>query len=193
MKICSICKNNLPLAAYDIQSTGKQGRRSDCKDCRKRFNRTERGLVKNILANQIAKSKKRKHPAPAYTEEQLYSWFWQQPGAQALYNAWVASGFLTDLKPSIDRQDDYLPYQFGNIELTTVKENIDRYYQDAIQGINTKSAVSVDQYSMDGVFIAHHHSYKAAARAVGQTQVGNIRNVAIGKGQSAYGFRWRNP
>ena len=193
MKTCSICKENLPLEAFDAQSTGRLGRRADCKECRKRFLHSERGLCKGLLSNQKTKSKKRGHPPPAYAEEQLFQWMLGQPNFHKLYAAWVDSGFNTPLKPSIDRLDDYQPYTLNNIKLTTTEDNINRYYTDAIQGINTKSAVAVDQYTLDGVFIASHHSYKAAARAVGQSQIGNIRNVAEGTGKTAYGYIWRKP
>ena len=193
MKTCSICAQDLPLEAFDVQSTGRQGRRADCKECRKRFLRSERGLCKGLLSNQKAKSKKRGHPLPAYTEEQLFQWMLAQPNFHKLYTAWVDSGFETPLKPSTDRLDDYQPYTLNNIKLTTTENNINRYYTDAIQGINTKTAVAVDQYTLDGVFIASHHSYRAAARAIGQSQVGNIRNVAEGTGKTAYGYIWRKP
>lgn len=116
-----------------------------------------------------------------------------QPNFRTLYTAWVDSEFITPLKPSTDRLDDYQPYTLNNIKLTTTEDNINRYYADVIQGINTKTAIAVDQYTLDGVFVASHHSYRAAARAVGQNQVGNIRNVAEGLGNTAYGYIWRKP
>ena len=191
MKTCSHCQQTLPLEAFAIQSTGKLGRRADCKECFKRTGRTIRGLIKSIISQQKVKSKKRKHLAPTYTEEELIDWWNKQPMAAVLYARWVASNYETDLKPSIDRLDDYKGYSLDNIQLVTVKENIDRYYLDAVNGINTKSAVSVDQYAMDGTFIASHHSYKAAAKAIGQTNIGNIRNVSEGLGKTAYGYLWR--
>ena len=193
MKTCSICAQDLSLEAFDVQFTGRQGRRADCKECRKRFLRSERGLCKGLLSNQKTKSKKRGHPPPAYTEEQLFQWMLAQSNFHKLYTAWVDSGFETPLKPSTDRLDDYQPYTLNNIKLTTTEDNINRYYTDAIQGINTKTAVAVDQYTLDGVFVASHHSYRAAARSIGQSQVGNIRNVAEGTGKTAYGYIWRKP
>ncbi len=193
MKTCSICTQDLSLEAFDVQSTGRQGRRADCKECRKRFLRSERGLCKGLLSNQKTKSKKRGHPPPAYTEEQLFQWMVAQSTFQKLYTAWVDAGYETSLKPSIDRIDDYQPYTLNNINLTTTEYNINRYYADAIQGINTKTAIAVNQYTLDGVFVASHHSYKAAARFLGHNQIGNIRNVAEGLGKTAYGYIWRKP
>lgn len=207
MKTCSQCQISLPLECFAIQSTGKQGRRADCKSCVKRFIQSPKGLVKAIFGNQKSKSKKRGHPAPAYTEEQLFSWFWAQPNAQSLYDLWIISNYQTDLKPSVDRIDDYKPYTLGNIQLTTVKKNIQRYYTDAVNGSNMKSATPVAQYTLDGVFITYYHSYSAAARAVNGLPA-NIRNVAEGTPltrkkpdgtirswvpSQSYGYIWRKP
>lgn len=207
MKVCSMCANQLPLSRFAIQATGKLGRRADCKECVKRFNRTPEGLVKQSYSQQKAKSKKRGHNPPAYTEGQLFAWYKSQPHAKPMYDRWVSSGFTTELKPSFDRMDDYQPYSLANIRLVTVKENVDRYYQDAIDGVNTKKAVPVDQCNLEGVFLQRHHSYKAAARAVNGL-ASNIRNVAealpINRKEpdgsmrswtpaKAYGFIWRKP
>lgn len=207
MKNCSVCNQTLPLTSFDIQSTGRAGRRADCKECRKRFHRSEAGLVKSLFGNQKAKSRKRRHAPPAYSEAQLYAWVIKQPNFQVLFDVWVRADYETNLKPSIDRLDDYQGYTLTNIKLVTVKENLDRYYTDAVSGLNTKSATAVDQYSLDGAFIQSHHSYSAAARAVGG-DVNPIRNVALGTPitrnepdgstrsyvpAKAYGFIWRHP
>ena len=191
MKRCSICQEVKDLICFDIQSTGILGHRADCKECRKRFLRSERGLVKSLYANQKAKSRKRNHPPPSYTEDELFDWVTSQLNFKSMYSSWVSSGYLTDFKPSIDRVDDYKPYTLSNIALVTTKENIDRYYKDAKEGINVKSATAVNQYTFDGVFVASHHSYMAAARSLGHSSVGNIRNVAEGLGKTAYGFLWK--
>ena len=201
MKECSICQQTLPLEAFAQQSTGRMGRRADCKKCIKRFDRSLSGLVKKMLSNQKAKSKKRGHLPPQYTEQELFDWVWSQPQAKSLYDSWVASNYHTDLIPSIDRLDDYKTYSLDNIQLTTGKENKDRYSADAKAGINTKSATTVHQYDMEGQFIQTFHSFSAAARAV-KSSPANIRNAAnnitINRPNggsytitSAAGYRWR--
>lgn len=205
MKTCSICETELPLAAFDTQSTGKLGKRADCKECRKRFIRSKVGVVKAIYSNQMAKSKKRNHPVPSYPETDLFDWFWKQTNSDTLYTAWVASDYSTDLHPSVDRLDDYLPYTLNNIQLVTWKENVSKFYNDLQDGTNTKRCIAVDQYELDGTFIKTHHSYKAAARDI-KGLAANIRNVAeqrsikrVGKDgsirywypETSYGFIWK--
>ncbi len=177
MKTCSICAQKLALTNFDIQKTGALGRRADCKSCRKRFLQSKTGMVKGIYSTQIAKSKKRKHPSPNYTEQELYDWVWKQPQAQQLYDAWVADNYSKKTKPSTDRLDDYQPYSLNNIRLITWQKHSQRYYQDAIAGINTKTCIAVDQFTLSGEFVQTYHSYKDAARAINGS-FGNIRNVA---------------
>jgi len=179
MKYCSICNQNLPLSAFDKQTTGAQGRRADCKDCRKRFDRSRSGLVKKLFQNQKRKSRLRGHPAPAYTESELSQWLWKQPNARHLYDKWVESNYETAHKPSVDRLDDNQPYTISNIRLVTWETNRRRYYTDAQNGINVKNCEAVDQYTLEGEFIQSFHSYSAAARAV-NGYVSNIRSVALG-------------
>ena len=205
MKTCSKCQISKPFDAFSKQVTGKQGLRADCKDCHKLYNYSERAVAVAMLSNQRSKSLKRGHPLPAYNLDQLLAWMVSQPNFRSLFDAWIKSGHLTNLKPSCDRIDDYKPYTLDNIQLTTVRENITRYPQDAMTGINTKSAVAVDQYTLDHQFIQQHHSYSAAARAVNGL-VSNIRNVAeqlpiqrtnpdgttrLWVPRKAYGFIWK--
>lgn len=177
MKVCSICKKLLPLSMFDNQKTGKLGKRADCKECRKRFIRSKEGLIKSIYASQIKSSKRRNHTMPKYSEKELLNWFNKQPNAELLYSNWVKSNFKTDLRPSVDRLDDYLPYSFSNIRLVIWKENNEKHYKDVVLGINTKHSSPVDQYDLNGNFIKTYPSYKAAARAVNGS-FANIRNVA---------------
>lgn len=206
MKTCSICSQNLSLNCFDVQSTGAQGRRADCRECRKRFARSKKGMTGQLYASQVAKSRKRKHPAPAYTQQELFDWVWSQPHAQGLFDAWGQAGHSQGLKPSVDRLDDYQPYRLDNIRLITWGEHKKRYSHDAKTGINTKTCISVNQYSLSGEFIQTYHSYHAAARAVSGL-MSNIRNVAeqitvtrrdrdgirTYTPQTAYGYVWKKP
>jgi hypothetical protein len=207
MKPCSICKINLPLDAFDIQNTGKFGRRADCKNCKRRFVRSPEGLVKQTYSNQKAKSRKRGHPAPSYTEYDLMIWFDRQPNFVVLYRAWEASDYQEDLRPSVDRIDDYLPYTLNNIQLTTKAQNVNRFYGDLVDGKNTKRCTAVCQHDLDGNFIQKFYSYAEAARSVNGS-FANIRNVAEQKPinrrekdgtirswipSKAYGYIWRKP
>ena len=86
--------------------------------------------------------------------------------------------------------DDYKPYTLANLQLTTVEKNVDRYYQDAKRGINTKTAKAVLQFDLSDKFIQEFHSLSAAARSV-QGIPSNINQAINGTHTQAYGYRWK--
>lgn len=47
-----------------------------------------------------------------------------------LYNNWVDSWYIKDLRPSIDRIDNYKWYSYDNIQLMTWKENNEKRLSD---------------------------------------------------------------
>ena len=164
MKTCSICKTDKPLDEFDMQSTGKLGRRADCKICRKRFNRSIPGLVKSMYGNQVQKSKRRGYQPPTYTEQELHLWVLWQHEFHPMYSKWVASGYRQDIRPSIDRINDYQSYTLENIQLVTHQQNTQRYLQDQKAGVNTKHTLAVDMLDLSGNFIERFYSISEAAR-----------------------------
>ena len=177
MKTCNVCNKNLPLEAFAIQKAGKDGRRASCKECVKNtYLRTKEGLIIKMHANQRSKSKKRNHPQPSYTKEQLIDWCLNQPIFHTMYENWVNSNYVTNLIPTCDRLDDYKPYSLDNIQLRTYQENVNKYHRDSQNGINTKTAKAVSCFDLAGNWVADYHSLSAAARAF-NTSESNIRNI----------------
>lgn len=205
MKTCSQCKQKLPLDAFDLQSTGKLGRRADCKICRKRFTRSKQGLVKEMLAFQKSKSKKRGYAPPSYTEDELYAWAMGQPDFHELYDAWVESGFQSRFKPSCDRKNDYISYTLDNIQILTWNENNQKGYASQFQGSNTKKSHAVDMLDLTGNFLQRFSSVSEAARqfnGIPSNIIGAIRHRTSKKKNpdgsirmitvtTAYGYKWR--
>lgn len=190
MKTCSVCKKNLPLDMFNKQSTGKQGVRADCKDCLKRFIRSKHGVINQMYSGCIGRTKKKGFTPVSFTKEELEKWVYSNKEFHTLYDEWVLEDYPTALKPSLDRLDDYKGYSLDNIRIVTANTNVKRYYSDAINGINTKSAKPVEQYSLDGEYIKTFHSLNAAARSVNGIP-SNINQVINGTYAQAYGYKWK--
>lgn len=190
MKTCSVCKKNLPLDMFNKQSTGKQGVRADCKDCLKRFIRSKHGVINQMYSGCISRTKKKGFTSVSFTKEELEKWVYSCKEFHTLYDKWVLEDYPTALKPSLDRLDDYKGYSLDNIRIVTTNTNVKRYYSDAINGINTKSAKPVEQYSLDGEYIRTFHSLSAAARSVNGIP-SNINQVINGTYAQAYGYKWK--
>jgi hypothetical protein len=205
MKTCSKCNQLLPLTAFAIQSTGKQGHRADCKNCVKRFIRSKEGLIKAIYVSQKRRSNLRGYKAPTYTEQELLNWVLQQTQFHTLYNVWVNSGYLSDNKPSIDRINDYKGYCLSNIQLTTWKENNLKGKVDKVKGINNKNNIAIDMLDLENNFIERFYSISEAARRFNgvpsniigaitgrtSTRVNPDGSTRICKSHKAYGHKWR--
>lgn len=190
MKTCSVCKKNLPLNVFNKQSTGKQSVRADCKDCLKRFIRSKHGVINQMYSSSISRTKKKGFTPVSFTKEELEKWVYSIKEFHTLYDKWVLEDYPTALKPSLDRLDDYKGYSLDNIRIVTANTNVKRYYSDAINGINTKSAKPVEQYSLDGEYIKTFHSLSAAARSVNGIP-SNINQVINGTYAQAYGYKWK--
>lgn len=205
MKTCSQCNQTLPLEAFDVQATGKQGRRADCKECKKRFTRSKEGVVKDALTYQKAKSKKRGYLPPTYSEAELYQWALGNPEFHLLYDAWVESGYSSKFKPSFDRINDYISYRLDNIQATTWNENAQKGYASQEDGRNNKKNLAVDMLDLQGNFVQRFHSVSEAARqfnGVPSNIIGAInQRVSVKKNpdgttrtftkSTAYGHKWR--
>jgi hypothetical protein len=181
MKTCKTCKNTKSLNEFTKAKYGKMGVEAICKECVIKRNRTKYGVIQKIRHYQTASSKKRKHPAPSYTVDELYQWVCKQPTWVAIYTSWVNSNYSSKLKPSIDRINDYKPYTLYNIQLTTWEANNHRYHQDHIAGINNKQDTAVDMLNLNGQFIRRFHSISAASRHLKMKNVSEILAVCTGK------------
>lgn len=160
-------------------------------DYMKRYHKTLRGRVNQILNSQRSGSKLRGHTPPTYSVQELEDWMVGK-GYVALYDQWMLSGFSKELMPSTDRLDDSKGYSFDNIRLVTWQENRDKAYADRKANILiTAQHVKVNQFSKSGEFIQSFDSIESAARAV-KGDSSNILKVCQGKPnyRTSKGYRW---
>lgn len=159
MKKCIQCDEYKPVSEFRKDISRKDGLHPYCITCLKirhtTFNRSLRGVVNSIYQTQKASSRKRRHPPPKYTMNELYSWVIEQPSATTLYTNWVNSGYVTSLKPSVDRLNNSKGYSFDNIQLVTWRVNNEN-------GIESTS-FPVLQFNLDGGFIKKYSSINKAA------------------------------
>ena len=204
-KHCSKCKQSLPLSSYYKNNKGALGVTAQCKECtsttklgwkystpteRRDRDRTKDGMIDRIYFSQLESCKQRGCIPPSYTKQELYDWMLKQDNFKNLFNTWVTSDYLKDLKPSIDRLDDYISYTLDNIRLVTWKDNMLKAAHDRKEGINNKANNTVNMLTLSGVFIKQFHSANAAARAIGKEKGAAIGQVCKNKRYTAYGYKW---
>ncbi len=194
-KYCKQCNKHKLLSAFGKQKETKDGYKSLCLVCiaknYKLYRISEIGLITVIYNGHIRRTKKNGYSPVAYTRKELIDWCIQSNVFKDLYTVWTLSDYKKDLTPSIDRLDDYLGYSFSNIQIITFKDNREKYYRDAQNGINTKCAVPVMQFSKDMKYITTFPSCAIAANAVGIASSSNISRVCKGFKRSSGGFIWK--
>jgi|FLOH01.1.fsa_nt_gi hypothetical protein len=130
-----------------------------------KYRTSKKGLVTIIYLKQKESSIKRGHRLPEYTKKELSEWLYSKELFHILYSEWVMSGYLTELKPSIDRINSKIHYCFNNIQLTTWSNNQKNNGIEISQGNNREHANrEVHQYSKEGDYMASYISTSQAGR-----------------------------
>ena len=193
-KTCTKCKKIKELKLFYKKKASKDGYDPACKQCNndivdKHF-KTKNGILSRIYGAQKTNSKQRKHSPPTYTKQELKEWLFNQKLFHELFDKWVDSGYLKDLKPSIDRKDDYKGYTLLNIQLMTWDENNSKGYSDRKNGINTKQNRAIFQYDLNNKLIKEYSSIKDASIEL-SIDAGNICDTCKGNRNSAGGYIWK--
>lgn len=183
-KKCTKCKEVKSVDDFSKDINKKDGLDIWCKKCKsdhkKEHHRTKEGLATQIFVHQRAKSKKRGHPLPSYSKEELKDWLFNHEDFPRLFSEWINSKFNKSHVPSIDRINDYLPYSFNNIKLTKWKNNEDRFHSDEKLGINRKRLISVVGIHKETGMIRTFYSIAQANRETGVTS-STIVNICKGR------------
>ena len=194
---CSICKQEKDITEFCINRAEARGRDYFCKSCKadkkRAYYHSIEGVIQTIFDSQKLSCKTRGHPMPEYSKQELTTWLLNQEKFKELYSAWVASGYNSRSKPSVDRIDDFKTYSLSNIQLVTFRENEAKGHSDRHLGKGTqgKYCKAVLQFNADGTFVKEYISASLASEEVPNTNRQNIQKVCNGERPLCGGFLWK--
>ncbi len=144
---CRECEKNYEEKMFYKNKSLSRGFSYSCKSCdnkrRNDFRKTFGGLVSDIYYHQKRNSLKRKHNLPEYTKNELYEYLSGNEIFNNMFILWEQSNYELNLRPTVNRKNDYKGYSFTNIEPMTYKENIQKASYDRKNGINNKVSKTV--------------------------------------------------
>lgn len=175
------------------------GVQNECKECTKArvarnqrrvgdtYDSTEKGVVRVIYKTQKRNNKLRGYGCIPYSKPELSEWM-HRKGFKSIYDNWIESGKDKDLKPSVDRLDDFKGYSLDNIRLGTWLENRQHQHRDILNGVGTSGARCKPLYKFDDEFniIESYVSYSQAVRSIGYSLEYQIKK----KVKCRSGFYW---
>lgn len=145
----------------------------------------------HIFYAQCKSSKRRGHPAPEYSKNDLIVWLLSQKLYHKLHKKWRKSNYAPELAPSVDRFDDSVGYTFKNIHLTTWEYNNLKARSDQQRGfLKAGSGLrAVHQRNLNGVIIQSFISIAEASRVM-EIQASGIIAACKGIQQTCGGYKW---
>jgi hypothetical protein len=200
IKICKNC--NTEKSDFRPKKHRLDGFSANCRDCDKQlgtaYKRTKIGIIGRMYGNQKVNSKRRCHPAPSYSLTEFRNFLLDSDLFHKQYKVWVESEYDRLEAPSVDREDDNLPYSFNNIQVMSWRENKAKGHKAVSDGTVKNSTLlngghrPVEKWTRDGTTIID--TYPSQSEAVRQNpsiHQANIQKVCAGKIKSTGGFHWK--
>jgi hypothetical protein len=133
MKYCKSCDKDKEESDFYLN-------RNKCKTCYKDtvqdYKKTKKGKVVRTYSDMLGRVNGRISKEGGYlglpilSKEDFYKFSESDYNFNKLFDEWKASGFLENLKPSIDRKEPHKGYVLDNIRWVTLIDNICRNIDD---------------------------------------------------------------
>lgn len=197
MRECTRCKNEkLPEDFYSNSYSLK------CKQCIRecvklnselvgnKYDFSEKGVIRVLYKTMKRHQKIRGFSDIPFTKDEFKYWLYNNTSYKDLWDTWKDNGNPTQLKPSVDRLNDYKGYSFDNMRMVVYKENREHQVNDRLKGMSKSGEVChrIIKLTKGGVEVKRYVSYQEVRR-----EEGYCVHYAIKKGQPCKrGFMWKD-
>lgn len=165
---------------------------------RQRNKRTIDGWLTKVYGRMRLSSKERGLSMPSFTKDELKGWALDN-GLKEMLTNWIEKDCPKSFTPSVNRLDDYKPYEFENMELVTWDENnrkgrkskkVKELVHKKLGPIAKKMfSRPVMQMDLDDNILAIYPSVREAGRVTG-AEHGTIARVCRGELKTHHGYKW---
>ena len=97
--------------------------------------KTRRGVISDMYHHFLFRAKIHPHKKVFFSYLDFYNWCLSQESFERIYNEWVSSGFIRNIRPSCDRINSDGPYSFDNIRIVTLHDNIKKGHERGVRRI----------------------------------------------------------
>jgi len=190
-KVCNTCKIEKELKMFHKHKRTLGGYRNKCKECikieskiyfeknramllekSKKFLKTIDGIIAKSFGHQLETCRDKKLEKPEWNLQELREFLKNNEKFVSLYNCWVSSNYLSELRPTIDRVDSSKGYTWKNIQIMTWEDNDKKGCEYQFK----KTYV----YDKNFIFLGE---YESAAEAAKETNSHISRVVAVANGR----------
>jgi hypothetical protein len=152
---------------------------------RKQYRESYKGITQAMYSNMRARSRTKGWDMPVFALSEFREWFTENGGMKR-FNAWLKMNKLRAMKPSVDRINPLLKYEFSNMQVITFKENRDKGDREKLVLWGKR----IQQFTPDGELVAIYPSTKIAAQVTGFSAK-NLSDAAVGRNETSNGFVWK--
>lgn len=155
-----------------------------------KFRRTEKGVITNLYQKLKKRNNNNGFGDVPFDLKHFYDWSMEDRNFHRLFRIWMLDNYSKASKPSVDRINPLVGYEFDNMQWLSWNEN----YYKGIYEVAKKKEKPVAMYK-DGVYIGKFRSVRDAQYFLDMKSNGNISSVLSGKRNSTHGyyFEYINP
>ena len=155
-----------------------------------KFRHTKKGVITNLYQKLKKRNNDNGFGDVQFSLKDFYDWSMKDKNFHRLFKIWEFDDYNKISKPSVDRINTLVGYEFYNMQWLSWNEN----YYKGIYEVAKKKEKPIAMYK-NNIYIGKFKSIRDAQYFLGLKSNGNISRVLSGRKNSTHGyyFKYINP